>query len=149
MTPHQRAIGHEAVRNTVRRWSDRVTLGKLLVALVVGGGSGVASVWVAFGGSFTTPAQQIISYSRTSFTRDSLQSVDISRLKTGLEQEVAARRAGDSALEARQLENRYYLRMLALDRCITRKQQGWVPSQLEPYCNALAQGRDLPNPLRP
>lgn len=107
------------------------------------------SVWVAMGGTFQTPAAVLIKHIAAESNQNARQDSALSDLRISLQTEVVARRVADSVLLSRQLESRFYLRMLALDRCIARKATGSVPSALEPYCDRLQRGEDLPDPLRP
>ena len=132
-----------------RRWSDRITLFRAVTATLLGAVGSIIGVFVAFGGSFQTPAAAIQSVIRHSYTMDSTQNVALSDLRISLEAETAARRTSDSLLFGPQLESRFYLRMLALERCLSRQQAGNVPNSLEPYCDRLQKGEDLPNPLTP
>lgn len=136
-------------RALARRWSDRLTLFRAVSATMLGAVGSIIGVFIAFGGSFQTPAAAIQNVIRHSYTVDSTQNVALSDLRLSLEAETQARRGTDSLLLGRQLEARFYLRMLALDRCISRRQAGTVPSSLEPYCDRLQRGLDLPNPLTP
>ena len=108
-----------------------------------------ASVWVAMGGTLKTPAAVLMQHIAAESDVNARQDSALSDLRISLQAEVAARRLADSVLMSQQLESRFYLRMLALDRCIARKQTGSVPSALGPYCDRLQRGEDLPDPLRP